>query len=176
MSASLASSAFGAATSTSFWPFSVAAETSMGPSLCASALRIKFSRTSEISSPMRTEEDIYSALELIKQDTKAFNIFSVSNADRNPYFNMVEEKKTGYYDLICKKSDYLTSQSAPIVYDLNASFYIYRKTFFENNYSTVYTPYTLIYKMPHICFDIDNQEDLEYLEYLIIKNKLKLEI
>lgn len=128
----------------------------------------------DVTSPLRSLKDIKQAFNILEKDKKALNIFSVSPANRNPYFNMVEQNETGYYTL-CKKGEFLTRQSSPKVYDMNASFYIYRRSFFDNNYKTAITDKSLIYNVPHICFDLDHPIDFEFMEYLITNNKLDFE-
>ena len=125
----------------------------------------------DVTSPLRNLEDLSTAFEIIKKDPNALDLFSVNIADRNPYFNMVEQQPNGYYSVI-KKGEFLTRQSAPKVYQLNASFYFYRRTFFDLSFKTVLTERSLIYLMPHICFDLDHLIDFEFMEYLIANNKL----
>lgn len=130
----------------------------------------------DVTSPLRTLEDLLSAFDLIHNDVNALNLFSVNPAARNPYFNMVEKKGNGYYQLVANRGNVTTRQSAPDVYDLNASFYFYKRTFFTQEYKTVFTESSLIYIMPHICFDLDHVIDFEFLEYLLINNKLDFQI
>ena len=51
----------------------------------------------DVTSPLRTLEDVEKALELMIANSEAKNLFSVNNAARNPYFNMVEENGNGFY-------------------------------------------------------------------------------
>ena len=74
-----------------------------------------------------------------------------------------------------KKGDFKTRQSSPQVYDLNASFYFYKRSFFNNN-KLVINSKSLIYEVPHICFDIDNELDFNVMEYLIKNNKLNFNL
>jgi CMP-N,N'-diacetyllegionaminic acid synthase len=130
----------------------------------------------DVSSPLRTLEDLLSAFDLIHNDSKSLNLFSVNPAAKNPYFNMVEQKENGYYHLVAKSGNVMTRQSAPKVYDLNASFYFYKRDFFAKDYKTVFTDASLIYTMPHICFDLDHLIDFDFLEYLLSNNKLDFQI
>jgi len=130
----------------------------------------------DVTSPLRTIDDLVTAFELLKADESALNLFSVNNAGRNPYFNMVEQKETGYYDLVKRDGAILTRQSAPKVYDLNASFYFYRREFFSEGFKTVFTQRSLIYLMPHLCFDLDHVIDFEFLDFLLVNNKLDFSI
>ena len=128
----------------------------------------------DVSSPLRNLSDLTAAFELISNDSRALNLFSVNPANRNPYFNMVEQQKNGYYGLI-KKGVFLTRQSSPEVYDLNASFYFFKREFFEEGCSTI-NDRSMIYIMPHICFDLDHLIDFDFMEYLLINNKLGFDL
>jgi CMP-N,N'-diacetyllegionaminic acid synthase len=130
----------------------------------------------DVTSPLRTLEDLLDAFDLIRNDEKACNLFSVNPAARNPYFNMVEQKESGYYNLVAKLGNVMTRQSGPKVYDLNASFYFYRRSFFSADHRTVFTDSSLIYTMPHICFDLDHIIDFDFLEYLLANQKLDFQI
>lgn len=125
----------------------------------------------DITSPLRRSEEVVTAFKMLNNDKEAFNIFSVSKPYRNPYFNMTERKINGYFGIVCDKSEFLTTQAAPEVYDLNASFYIYRKSFFDKGFKTAFSPKSLVFVSENICFDIDNIEDFEYMEFLIKNNK-----
>ena len=130
----------------------------------------------DVTSPLRTIDDLANAFDLLKAEASALNLFSVNNANRNPYFNMVEQKETGYYDLVKREGAILTRQSAPKVYDLNASFYFYRREFFSEGFKTVFTQRSLIYLMPHLCFDLDHIIDFEFLDFLLANGKLDFSI
>ena len=129
----------------------------------------------DITSPLRTLKDLKEAFKIIKADNNALNLFSVNPANRNPYFNMVEQRPSGYFGLI-KNGEFVTRQSSPKVYDMNASFYFFRRAFFNNGNTTVITDRSLIYEMPHICFDLDRSIDFEFMEYLIENHKLNFQL
>jgi len=129
----------------------------------------------DITSPLRTYQDLEHAFGIILPDEQAYNLFSVNNANRNPYFNMVEQKENGYFGLV-KKGDFTTRQSAPGVYDMNASFYFYRRCFFSDSQKSAITDRSLIYIMPHICFDLDHQIDFDFMEFLLLNKKLNFEL
>lgn len=127
----------------------------------------------DVTSPLRTIEDLNQAFEIIKRDANALNLFSVSLANRNPYFNVVEEKENGYFALVKKiEADYASRQIAPKVYDLNASFYFYRRNYFDVENQPTITDKSLIYVVPHVCFDLDEPLDFEFMEFLLANDKL----
>jgi CMP-N-acetylneuraminic acid synthetase len=132
----------------------------------------------DVTSPLRTLEDVEKALELMIANSEAKNLFSVNNAARNPYFNMVEENENGFYSLVKTNPDgsVMTRQSAPKVYDMNASFYWYRRSFFNSDAKTAITDKSLIYVMDHMCFDLDHPVDFLFMEYLLQNDKLDFEL
>lgn len=135
--------------------------------------RFDFVLDLDVTSPLRNLEDLTQAFEIIQNNTEAINLFSVNNANRNPYFNMVEQKENGFFAQVKPlPSHVLTRQSAPKVYDLNASFYFYKRCFFELGYRSAITDKSLIYVVPHICFDLDHPIDFEIISYLMEQNKL----
>lgn len=132
----------------------------------------------DVTSPLRTLEDVEKALALIIAKPEAENLFSVNPAARNPYFNMVEENGSGFYSLVKTNPDgtLMTRQSAPKVYDLNASFYWYRRSFFDSGAKSAITDKSLIYEMDHVCFDLDHPIDFLFMEFLLENNKLDFEL
>jgi CMP-N,N'-diacetyllegionaminic acid synthase len=132
----------------------------------------------DVTSPLRTLDDLEASLNTMIINSEALTLFSVSKANRNPYFNMVEEGENGFYRLIKTASNdgVLSRQFAPEVFDLNASFYWYRRFFFDNEYKTPITEKSLIYVMNHICFDLDHPVDFLFMEYLIDHDKLDFDL
>lgn len=132
----------------------------------------------DITSPLRTINDVEKALSSLLQNPDALNLFSVNPATRNPYFNMVEENKNGFYSLVKTNLDgsVMTRQSAPKVYELNASFYWYRRSFFDLNLKTAITSKSLIYEVKHICFDLDHPVDFMFMEFLLENDKLDFQL
>jgi CMP-N-acetylneuraminic acid synthetase len=132
----------------------------------------------DVTSPLRTLEDIEHALELMIANSEAMTLFSVNNASRNPYFNMVEESANGFYNLVKTNIDgsILSRQEAPKVYDLNASFYWYRRSFFDTDLKSPITDKSLVYVMNHICFDLDHPIDFLFMEFLLENKKLDFAI
>jgi len=131
----------------------------------------------DVTSPLRNLNDLLTAFEILKNNKEAINLFSVSSASRNPYFNMVEQKDNGFFAQVkTSEISILTRQSAPAVYDMNASFYFYRQSFFEQSYKGAIADRSLIYLVPHLCFDLDHPMDFEFLSYLMINHKLDFEL
>lgn len=127
----------------------------------------------DVTSPIRTMHDVEECVRLLRENSDALTIFSVNPCARNPYFNMVEEKGDGFYGVVLG-GKYTTRQSAPKVYDMNASIYVYRRESLLPEHPKAVTPRSLVYVMDHICFDLDEPQDFEYLTYLVETGKIEL--
>lgn len=127
----------------------------------------------DVTSPLRRISDLDRCLQMFRK-LRPKSLFSVVRARRNPYFNMVEKKKNGLVKL-CKQSTRTVTfrQKAPEVYDMNASIYFYSRDFLLNrNNKTPISNKSAIYIMDELSsFDIDNEADFKFIEFLI-KEKL----
>jgi CMP-N,N'-diacetyllegionaminic acid synthase len=127
----------------------------------------------DVTSPLRTMQDLEEGLSQIKANQEALVLFSVSEPHRNPYFNMVELQEDGFAK-IAKSADqtFYSRQASPKVYDINGSFYYYTRKFFELGLTSVITDKTLVYLMNHVCFDIDTPLDFDFMEFVLKERKL----
>ena len=130
----------------------------------------------DVTSPLRTMTDLTSALKKLKSTPEALNIFSVNPAARNPYFNMVELSEDGYARVSKTSSIIKSRQSAPPVYDMNASFYFFSREFMEEGYQRSTTNRSLVFVMDHICFDLDEPVDFTVLEIMLREGLLDFQL
>ncbi|QSE96816.1 acylneuraminate cytidylyltransferase family protein [Fulvivirga lutea] len=130
----------------------------------------------DVTSPLRNVDDIVAALDILISNPEALNIFSVSPASRNPYFNMVEQGSDGFVHVVKRGDQIKSRQQAPIVYDMNASFYIFRRAYFEEGHVISTTPRSLAYVVPHICFDLDEPLDFAVMEIILRENLLDFKL
>ena len=118
----------------------------------------------DITSPLRTVEDVKNAIDRKKHRNDVDVVYSVAPSRRNPYFNMVKEEN-GFF---CKAipSNFTTRQEAPVFYDMNASIYAYspdalrnkeQATFFNSGCDAIVMKDTGI-------LDIDSEEDYELMQ------------
>jgi len=130
----------------------------------------------DATAPVRTVQDLENIVGLFKEK-KPDCIFSVVKARRNPYFNMVESGEDGTVE-VCKPptSEITRRQEVPMVYEMNASMYIYKREFLlDPQNKTPYAKRTLVYEMPEVSrIDIDSESDFRYLEFLVKKGLVKL--
>ena len=120
----------------------------------------------DVTSPLRKIYDLKKALNKMIRN-KSDNLFSVCLSKRNPYFNAVEFKKNNIKPIKNLMQQITSRQNAPVVYDMNASIYIWkRKTLLNSN--TVFQKRTSIYIMPEErSLDIDTPLDFKIVEFLL---------
>lgn len=123
----------------------------------------------DATSPLRKISDIENCYKtFISKDSNT--LFSVVNAHRNPYFNMVEDGEDGYVRL-CKRlnSDVIRRQDAPKVYDMNASIYFYKRSYvFDEKNKSAISERSSIYVMDDASsYDIDREIDFHIVEFFL---------
>lgn len=120
----------------------------------------------DITSPYRRVVDIEN---IVTEYSKGIYdiVFSVVQARRSPYFNMVEKKEDGFYKKICQSS-YTARQQAPQSYELNASIYAYKPQFLDETIDKTILDYKCgISIMPDfLVLDIDSEDDFDMMQYL----------
>lgn len=117
----------------------------------------------DITSPLRTVNDLDVMIEK-KLNSDYDLIFSVTDSRRNPYFNMVMETEHGYDRVI--KSNFNTRQEAPVIYDMNASIYVYSREFLQRKVG-LFEGKCGIHKMFDTgVLDLDHENDLCLMEVI----------
>lgn len=118
----------------------------------------------DLTSPLRTAEDIYGTLEALLQDKGADIAYSVTSSRRSPYFNMVAKGEDGYYHTVTQ-TGFTTRQQCPVCYDMNASIYAYRRAYTLSE--RVLPRKEVVWQMKDTgILDIDSEEDFELMEVL----------
>jgi len=117
------------------------------------------------TTPLRNVEDIDKCVALIVEE-RVDNVISVTEAHRNPYFNMVEEGSDGFVRLV-KEGCFSTRQAAPKVYDMNASIYVWWKNILKDR-KKIFLKKTKGFVMPkERSIDIDDNIDFKIAEILM---------
>lgn len=119
------------------------------------------------TSPLREVGDVRACAEMLDSDTDVVITGYVS--EKNPYFNMVEQKPGGYYERVCRPQDeVLGRQGAPAVYAMNASIYAWHRSSLAS--SLWDRPRIRLHEMPRErSIDIDHPVDFELVELLMKK-------
>lgn len=120
----------------------------------------------DITSPLRTVQDIKNAIDRKKQRPEVNVVYSVTHSRRNPYFNMVKEENGFFSKAI--PSNFTTRQEAPVFYDMNASIYAYSpKALREKDHSTFFNnSCDAIVMFDSGILDIDSEEDYELMQVI----------
>lgn len=118
----------------------------------------------DITAPLRNLEDVVGTISRVVLNDKCNFAYSVVESRRSPYFNMVCKNEEGFYDRVIQ-SDYTARQQAPECFDMNASIYVYERSYLLDMRKENRT--ALIWKMQDsVVLDIDNEKDFEIMEIL----------
>lgn len=120
----------------------------------------------DITSPLRTVVDVANAIRKKAMRPEVDVVYSVTDARRNPYFNMVREEAGFFTKAVA--SEYTARQQAPVMYDMNASIYAYSVEALKNkNHSVFFNDNcdAIIMKDTGI-LDIDSEEDYELMQVI----------
>ncbi len=130
----------------------------------------------DATAPIRKVDDIEGSFQLfLNQSPDA--VVSVTPCRKNPYFNMLELTQDGTVKLVKEaEGKFLRRQDAPRVFDMNASIYVYATQFLrDERHTTAISGRTLAWVMDeHSAFDIDTEEDFQFIEFLTTKGFVRL--
>lgn len=120
------------------------------------------------TSPLRTIDDIEACLSLLDEDTDA--VITAFESEKNPYFNMVEQKADGNIGLVCQSDGMVVArQQAPHVYSMNASIYVWHRHTLSKG---LWSGRLKLHVMPRErSIDIDSPLDFAIVEMLMKQAK-----
>ncbi len=118
----------------------------------------------DITSPLRTVQDIELLIKEKIANTFTDVIFSVTPSRRNPYFNMVKKTKTGFERVL--QSSFTTRQEAPEIFDMNASLYAYEPSFLIAEKLIFSGTCGIITMRDTGVLDIDSEEDFLLMQVI----------
>jgi len=120
-----------------------------------------------VTSPLRSEEDVNNCIDLFQKE-KSDVVITITDASRNPYFNMVKIKE----DMSCErvipsKKNLFRRQDAPKVYDMttvaflaDSNFVLKKERIFDGDVRSVLIP-------TERSLDIDNEVDFQFAEFMM---------
>ena len=122
----------------------------------------------DITNPMRTVDDVEDCI----KESGGGVLVSVTNARKNPYFNQIPKQEYPEDMIEITKMggpiEFIKSQNAPKVYDLNACIYVYGREFLLSGATSPINEKTLIHVMPdHTFCDIDTDLDFRIVDFLM---------
>jgi len=116
------------------------------------------------TSPLRSSRDIINALKLYSKNIDM--IASVKETTSNPYYVLFEEDKKKFLKKV-KKSNFVTRQSCPKVWELNGAIYIINKKSIVNSEMNKFLKIKKYVMNNYSSIDIDNILDFKIAELLI---------
>ncbi len=121
----------------------------------------------DLTSPLRTVEDIEGVLKGLVDNSKADVCFSMTEARRSPYFNQVKKGYEGFYTTVLN-SQAVSRQEVEEVFDMNASIYAYKPEYLSReDVKKLFDGKMTAYKMKDTAvLDIDNPGDKELMEII----------
>ncbi len=121
----------------------------------------------DITSPLRTVEDVQNCLCHAQENPKTEVVMSAVKSRRNPYMNMAQRGEDGFVHQVVQ-SNFTARQQTPQCYDLNASIYVFRRSFLLANETGFLWDGNcdLVEMLDTAVLDIDSEEDFEWMEYI----------
>lgn len=121
----------------------------------------------DATAPLRDTDDIVNSFKQFLEDNND-NLITAMPSRRSPYFNLVEQDKSGKLYLSKKLDDTIVRrQDVPKSYDMNASIYIWKRDTILNK-NSLFLEKTGLYVMPEErSIDIDTELDYKFVEFLI---------
>ena len=116
------------------------------------------------TSPLRNKNDITKCLALL--DRKTDVVVGITEAMRNPYFNMVRKDRNDFIDLIMKNDDHYTRrQETPAIFDMTTVAYASRPEFISN-FTSIFDGKIKGVEIPiERALDIDTELDFQIAEF-----------
>lgn len=127
------------------------------------------------TAPLRLPEDIDKCLD-VYSDGDADVVITMTDAHRNPYFNMVKIKEDSTIELVIPSEDAVNRrQDAPSVYDMTTVAYVAKPSFVMNHDSIFQGRVKAVHIPQERSVDIDTAYDFEWAEWLIRKRLVRHE-
>jgi CMP-N-acetylneuraminic acid synthetase len=121
-----------------------------------------------VTAPLRTIRDVNKCIDLFEEG-ETDSVITVSESNRNPYFNMTSNDSKGYSSLVIQSDKGIVRrQDAPQVFDMTTVAYVVDANFvkefngiFEGKVKSVIIP-------PKRSIDIDTMLDFEIAEFFLL--------
>ncbi len=122
------------------------------------------------TSPLRDTADIDVCIEELL-NTDADIVITITQSDRNPYFNMIELNSDGYAKLaIIPETPVSRRQDAPEIFDVTTVAYAAKPDFIMNCNSIFEGKVRTVNVPPERAIDIDTEMDLLFAEFLATRH------
>jgi CMP-N,N'-diacetyllegionaminic acid synthase len=122
----------------------------------------------DVTVPLKTTQDIDNAIVLALQSPEIDVVITGYEPERNPYFNMMEIKNSGFAEIVKKTpTPIVRRQDAPKVFSLTPAAYVIKKEALYQ-YQHWSEAKCMISEMPRErAIDIDTELDFKLIEFLM---------
>lgn len=124
------------------------------------------------TSPLRKKKHIHQAINRFKK-SKSDALITITDADRNPYFNMVSLKKNHYAKIVIDNKRFSRRQDAPKVYSISTICFVLKPNFILKTKSIYDGKISTIFFDKKYSIDIDDAHDFKIAETLFDKKNIK---
>lgn len=126
----------------------------------------------DATAPLRRLDDIRGAVALL-EESGAANVVSGAPARRSPYFNLVELDERGRVVLAKPPTEPIVRrQDSPPCFDLNASVFVWSRTYLFGGSGDALGDNTLLFEMPEErSIDIDTEADFRFVEFMMAERR-----
>ena len=122
----------------------------------------------DVTVPLKTSADIDGAISMALNDTTIDVVITGYEPERNPYFNMMEQRADGFFAIVKKgEKPIVRRQDAPLVYSLTPAAYVIKKSalYAYEHWSKAKCK---VYPIPRErAIDIDTEIDFSIVEFLM---------
>lgn len=128
------------------------------------------------TAPLRTQEDIKACFDSLMNNKDADAVITGYRSSKTPYFNMIEIKEDGFVKLSKDAGRFTSRQTAPVVYAMNASIYIWKtdKLLQSEHLFNDQVQMKFVEMSQERSIDIDHEIDFKFTEFLLKNNYIKL--
>lgn len=118
------------------------------------------------TAPLRSVFDVENCIKEY-QKGESDVVVTVTESNRNPYFNMVTENSEGNVELVIQHSQFFRRQDAPLIFDVSTVCYVANSEFVLSH-GSMFEGRVRAVKVPRErSVDIDSFEDLKYAEFIL---------
>lgn len=122
------------------------------------------------TAPLRSVGDVNACIERFEIGD-VDSVITISEAQRNPFFNMVKMGKNGQVEIAVKSSDIIfRRQDAPELFDITTIAYVCAPDFIQNSEGLFSGKVGAVMVPRERSIDIDTQLDFDIATYLINRN------
>jgi N-acylneuraminate cytidylyltransferase len=122
------------------------------------------------TAPLRIPQDVDRCIDDFEKGATDM-VITVSDANRNPFFNMIKVDKEGYSSTVISPNNKIfRRQDAPKVFDMTTVAYVAKPEFVYDKEGVFDGKVRSVHISPERAIDIDTMFDFDIAEYLFLKN------